>query len=304
MKWYESICRIIRRLFKRNKNNSDEFDWELLLFGRGSSTKERASDISEFQKKHELKETGVIDGPTLRRKYTEHESIVTLIEDKVEETRKNEIICDGKKIPIEWSLIRTFNNIKGLELPENCYKKYDGHREPTMFVAHWDVCLSSQSCFNVLKKRGISVHFCIDNDGTIYQLMDTNDIGWHAGNRKVNAASIGVEISNAYYLKYQETYRLKHFGLRPVWKNSRVHGRTLEPHLGFYDVQIQAFKALAKALNLAYGIPLIAPMENNKFVETIYDDAAKAKFKGVVSHYHITKRKIDCAGLNLDEVLK
>jgi hypothetical protein len=45
-------------------------------------------------------------------------------------------------------------------------------------------------------------------------------------------------------------------------------------------------------------------MENNQLVETIYNDARNAKFKGVVSHYHITKRKIDCAGLRLDKILK
>ena len=134
--------------------------------------------------------------------------------------------------------------------------------------------------------------------------MDTNHVAYHAGSRKVNNASIGVEISNAYYPKYQKNYILKGFGKRPLLEDSRVHGRTLKPHLGFYPEQIKAFKALAKSLNGIYDIPLVAPMENNQLVETIYNDAKNAKFKGVVSHYHITKRKIDCAGLKLDEVLK
>ena len=46
----------------------------------------------------------------------------------------------------------------------------------------------------VLEKRGISTHFVIDNDGTIVQLVDCNDIAWHAGNRKVNNASIGIDL--------------------------------------------------------------------------------------------------------------
>jgi len=303
MKWYESICKI----FSKNKSAQkeiDALDWEKALFGKSSSKEEFAGKISKFQEKYDLPETGHIDSSTLRRRYTEHESVLSVIEGKVEIHDYKKIICDDIRIPIEWDQVKLFNHPKNLKLPEKCYKKYDDHREPTMFVAHWDVCLSSKSCFNVLEKRNLSVHFLIDNDGTIHQIMDTNDIAWHAGNKKVNNKSIGVEISNAYYPKYQDIYRMKNFGLRPVWKNSRVHGRTLEPHLGFYDVQIQAFKALAKALNHAYGIPLVAPMENNKFVETIYDDAVKARFKGVISHYHITKRKIDCAGLNLDEVLK
>lgn len=214
------------------------------------------------------------------------------------------IIVDGKNHFINWDKVVTFKDDGGWELPEYCYRKSRTPRQPHMFMAHWDVCLSSHSCYRVLLKRKLSVHFLIDNDGTIYQVMDTNDVAYHAGSRKVNNASIGVEMSNAYYPKYQVNYVKKGFGTRPLLTDSVVHGKTLEPHLGFYPEQIKAFKALAKSLNGAYDIPLIAPMENNHLVETIYSDAKNAKFKGVVSHYHITKRKIDCAGLRLDEILK
>ena len=214
------------------------------------------------------------------------------------------IIANGEVYPIDWNKVKNFGAEGGLELPSNCYRKASGLRHPTMFMAHWDVCLSSKSCYNVLINRNLSVHFLIDNDGTIYQVMDTNDVGFHAGSRKVNNASIGVEISNAFYPKYQTTYIKRGHGMRPIVKDAQVHGKTLEPHLGFYPIQIKAFKALAQALNRIYNIPLVAPMENNQLVETIYNDAKNAKFKGVVSHYHITKRKIDCAGLKLDEVLK
>ena len=214
------------------------------------------------------------------------------------------IIANGQLWHIEWDKVKNFRTEDGMELPINCYRTAPAKRKPTMFVAHWDVCLSSASCFKVLSKRKLSVHFLIDNDGTIYQIMDTNDIAFHAGSRKVNNTSIGVEISNAYYPKYRESYITRGFGMRPLVKDAKVHGKTLEPHLGFYPVQIEAFKALAKTLNKIYDIPLVAPMENNQLVETIYNDAKNAKFKGVVSHYHVTKRKIDCAGLKLDEVLK
>ena len=220
------------------------------------------------------------------------------------EKDKRFIICNGNDVPIDWDNVITFNSPEGFTLPKNCYRKAKNERKPTMFVAHWDVCLSSKSCFNVLKKRGISVHFCIDNDGTIYQLMDCNDIGWHAGNRKVNNNSVGVEISNAYYPKYQELYRTRGFGPRPIWRNAKVHERKLKPFLGFYDVQIEAFKALTKALHNAYGIPLAAPMDGKNLLKTVDSDVSKGTFKGVINHYHVTKRKIDCAGLKLDKILK
>jgi len=216
----------------------------------------------------------------------------------------NHIICNGRSVKIDWEKVITLDDPTGRTLPDNCYKTVKKERTPNMFVAHWDVCLSSKICFNVLKKRKLSVHFLIDNDGTIYQIMDTNHIAYHAGNRKVNNNSIGVEISNAYYPRYQKTYVQKGHGERPLLADSQVHGRTLEPHLGFYPVQEQAFAALAKALNKAYGISLEVPMENGQMVKTIYKDAYAGTFNGVVNHYHITKRKIDCAGFKVDEVIK
>tara|TARA_Y100000310_G_scaffold298886_1_gene333238 strand:- start:323 stop:1120 length:798 start_codon:yes stop_codon:yes gene_type:complete len=220
------------------------------------------------------------------------------------ERKENYIICNGEHVSIEWDNVITFDNIGGLLMPKNCYKKAKNKRTSTMFVTHWDVCLSSKSCYNILKKRKISVHFLIDNDGAIYQTMDCNDIGYHAGNWKVNTKSVGVEISNAYYPKYQNIYRSRGFGPRPIYNNVKVHGKTLEPFLGFYPVQKQAFQALAKALNKAYNIPLKAPMNGDQLSQTIVPEVYKGTFKGVINHYHITKKKIDCAGFKLDEVLE
>ena len=42
------------------------------------------------------------------------------------------------------------------------------------FVIHFDVCGTSRRCFEVLQdKRGLSVHFMLDIDGTIYQTLDS-----------------------------------------------------------------------------------------------------------------------------------
>jgi len=235
-----------------------------------------------------------------RRSVTSQEAEKISLEAKRE---KNFIICNGKQVPIEWDEVILFDSSAGLSLPKNCYKRAKNERVPTMFVSHWDACLSSKSCFNILKKRKLSVHFLIDNDGTIYQIMDCNDIGYHAGNWKVNTKSIGVEISNAYYPKYQDIYRSEGFGPRPTWKNVEVHGRTLDPFLGFYPWQEQAFQALAKALHKVYDIPFETPMKDNAAITTVVPEVVAGTFKGVVNHYHITKRKIDCAGFDLDEVL-
>ena len=84
---------------------------------------------------------------------------------------------------------------------------------------------------------------------------------------------------------------------------SQVHGTTLDAHLGYYPVQVEAYKALVKSLSDHYDIPLECPMESGELITTVHEPSAAAEFKGVVSHYHLTKRKIDCAGLPLDEIL-
>ena len=180
-------------------------------------------------------------------------------------------------------------------------------RKIRYFVNHWDVCLSSNSCQNVLDKRGISVHFLIDNDGTIYQTLDLQHAAWHAGSSRTNRPSVGVEITNAYYTKYQDWYIKNGFGPRPVIKDAWVHASKLEPFLGFYPVQIEALKALWKSIHESVEIPYDTPANQFGKTSTKYEQkVAYGKFSGFVSHYHVSKSKIDCAGLDirtfLDEV--
>ena len=174
-----------------------------------------------------------------------------------------------------------------------------------MVVTHWDAALSAHSCYKILKKRGISSHFAIDNDGTIYQFVDPQHIGWHAGNTRVNNTSIGIDFSNAYYMKYQNYYRKRGFGMRPVITDSVVHGVKLGDHLGYYDVQLDAYKALLKCLLNHYNIEARCPLDETGNTKREVDiSAAQGNFKGVVSHYHLTNRKIDCAGLDINKLLK
>ena len=75
--------------------------------------------------------------------------------------------------------------------------------------------------------------------------------------------------------------------------------------MGFYDVQLQALQALMKAIHKAYDIPLECPLSpNNKTSTGICKAAVNGKFNGFISHYHLTNRKIDCAGLDLKTLLE
>jgi hypothetical protein len=242
---------------------------------------------------------------TFRRLWTERQAEID--EHKPTDPHySNYIVFNGELHPIEWDKFVLWSEQGGLETKPGHYYDYAGRpkRKIRYFVNHWDVCLSATSCQSVLNKRGASVHFLIDNDGTIYQTLDMQHAAWHAGSSRTNRPSIGVEISNAYYTKYQERYVKNGHGERPIMEDAWVHGKKLDPFLGFYPAQIEAVKALWKAIHKATGIPYEAPVNQFDKTSTKYEqDVAYGSFSGFVSHYHISKGKIDCAGLDIKTLL-
>ncbi len=84
-----------------------------------------------------------------------------------------------------------------------------------------------------------------------------------------------------------------------------VHGKILDPFTGFYPEQLEALKALWKAISNATGIPYETPTNQFGTTSTKYEQSvAYGKFSGFVSHYHVSKRKIDCAGLDIKALLE
>ena len=252
-----------------------EFDEELL------------DEIVKFQVEHDLKPDGLVGSMTFRRLLTSRETLDT-------EEKENYILINGERVYVDW-------DVKIDLIKPGAFSKQKKTRKPNMIVTHWDVCTSAASCKKVLEARNISTHFCIDNDGVVYQYLDTNDIGWHAGG--VNKYSIGVDLSNAYYTKYNSIYKKRGFKERPILSNSYVHGRKLKPHLGYYAVQIEAYKRLISTLCKHHNIPLSVPEKNNQLITSVHKPAAKGKFNGIVCHYHLTRKKIDCAGLKLKKIV-
>lgn len=83
-------------------------------------------------------------------------------------------------------------------------------RTVDQFVIHYDVCGTSRQCFRVLHDvRGLSIHFMLDIDGTIYQTLDLKERAWHATTS--NDRAIGIEIAN--------------IGAYPVPRESRLAAR-------------------------------------------------------------------------------
>jgi hypothetical protein len=299
-----------------NSASAEKLSWTPAWFGAVSFDDDLVAAVKKWQKKHKIKADGLVGPSTYRRIWTERQSNISSYLPATDVSVAGEleacsdekyIIHNGKPLPINWHKVVLWDQPTGLKSAPGTYYDYSGKtdRKPTMFVNHWDVCLSSASCAKVLANRGISVHFCIDNDGTIYQLLDTQHGAWHAGGGKWNHNSIGVEISNAYYEKYQDWYVNNGFGERPVVTDAMVRSKRLSPHLGFYDVQIRALKALWKAISSGIGIPLVSPPDDGGLAVSNTSPSAKAcSFSGFISHYHLSSGKIDCAGLDIAKLCK
>jgi N-acetylmuramoyl-L-alanine amidase len=191
------------------------------------------------------------------------------------------------------------------------------------FVIHFDVCGTSRQCFNVLHDhRGLSVHFMLDVDGTIYQTLDLKERAWHA--TISNARSVGIEIANmgAYevggknpFAQWYETEpngqtrlkipeRLGDGGVRT--KGFVGHPARSEPITGVvqgdeliqYDFTPEQYEALSRlTATLCKVFPRIAcdcPRDaaGKVIPQKLPDDELK-NYHGVLGHYHIQTNKND-----------
>ena len=282
-----------------NKMQANRYEWKPSWFDCFDFNEELVESIKKFQTKNGLIADGLCGPTTYRRMWTQRESNLDYVDELIMDSDQHRyIIHNGNPIKIHWPKVVLWDQPYGLQCKKGSYSDKSGKkdREPKFFVTHWDVCLSAKSCAKVLQKRGLSVHFCIDNDGTIYQLLDTQHVAYHAGS--FNARCIGVEVSCAYATKYQSWYKKNGFGERPIIDDAIVHGKKLSPFLGFYQIQKNALAALWEAISRACDIPLELPEEEN----TISHDVISNKFSGFCCHYHLTTRKIDCAGLDLHDI--
>ena len=287
-----------------NQASAAKLGWAPEWFGAYDFDENLLKKIRNFQRMHRLTADGMCGPTTYRRIWTDREAKLEHYEpvDRSGGQKTNHIIYNNDYFPIEWDKVVLPFNAGGKKMGSG-YKKMTKLRKPKMFVCHRDAALNADSCYKILKKRGLSIHFTIDNDGTIFQYLDMNHIAYHCG--KHNPTTVGVEISNAYYPKYQSWYRRHGYGERAMVKNAHVHGNKMKPFMDFYPAQVGALKALMKACHGALDIPLECPLDSNGDTSYAVDtNAVKNRFKGFVSHYHISKNKIDCAILDLKALLE
>jgi N-acetyl-anhydromuramyl-L-alanine amidase AmpD len=189
-------------------------------------------------------------------------------------------------------------------------------------VLHYDAAGTSRRCYRVLQdERGLSVHFLLDVDGTIYQTLDLRDQAWHA--TKANPRSIGIEIANlGAYPRGQagvldRSYRADAAGPRLVLpeddgeggvrspgfvarprRPDRIRGVVQGAELEQFDFTPQQYDALAKlAAALCVVFPKIAPDvprdERGEVRVTALSDTEFESFHGILGHFHVQANKQD-----------
>lgn len=162
------------------------------------------------------------------------------------------------------------------------------------FVIHHDGCSSADMCFNVLQnERGLSCHFLIDNDGTIYQTIDLALMAYHAAEWNTN--SIGVELCNrGDALREPNLYQSGKHGPKRNVKKVKINNHTILAY-EYTPQQIDAMTRLGRALQrLLPNLPAEFPQSSPG--QASWDTmpaSASFRFAGYIAHYHLTTQKWD-----------
>lgn len=190
------------------------------------------------------------------------------------------------------------------------------------FVLHYDSKGSSQQTFGILQKRGLSSHFLLDVDGTIYQTLDLRERAYHA--TIANSRSIGIEIANlgAYppgeTKEFEAWFHTAENGEvimrpppelgptevftpdfvarpdRPGLVRGSIHGHELDQY-DFTPEQYTALSKLVAALHRVFPkLVLNYPRDGDgRLLLTAMSAEEFQKFHGLIGHFHIQRNKID-----------
>ncbi|MDP3987216.1 MAG: N-acetylmuramoyl-L-alanine amidase [Nanoarchaeota archaeon] len=288
-----------------NQASASHLGWNPSWFNSTCFDDKLVEEIKKFQSLNKLVVDGLCGPKTFKsiKNDREMKAAIWIEQQKAKESalkKKSVIYNDAKsfEIDIDKELFVGMNEPGSLLASGGKYRDRHGH-EVKMIVVHHDACLTSHSCYNVLERRGLSIHFMIDYDGKIYQSTDLVYSAQHAGN--VNSFSIGIEVNSPMEEKYNKFYTSKGLSPRPIIKKWVSNGKSYKNFLGYYPEQISSLKKLLKSLCINLNIPLEAP-NTHDFSQQAFDGG----FKGVVGHYNVDpiKSKWDAAGIDLSALME
>ncbi len=184
-------------------------------------------------------------------------------------------------------------------------------------VLHYDACGSSSRCFHILHDiRGLSCHFLLDVDGTIYQTLDVKERAWHAG--PTNDRSIGIEIAHfgafstmekadTHYILEGDRIRLNPdsvagtsaadappYPARDLLFEGKIHGQQLYQR-DFTEAQYRSLESLL--ITLCRTLPRIEPviprLEDGSMNDRLRPEPPGEPVAGIVGHWHVGTHKVD-----------
>ena len=164
----------------------------------------------------------------------------------------------------------------------------------SQLVIHFDGCVNSRSCFRSMHNRprpgggcGLSAHFMIDTDGTIYQTLDLAERAFHA--EQANSISVGVEMCNRGRYDPGEMGRLPaEYRTRPH-RPVTINGSTFDAY-DFRPEQYDSLISLCRALLRTFPKiqPVIPERDGQPLLETLEQPS---EFHGIVGHLHVDLQK-------------
>jgi N-acetyl-anhydromuramyl-L-alanine amidase AmpD len=154
--------------------------------------------------------------------------------------------------------------------------------ETRAVVLHWTGGRrGAAGVFETLRERGLSVHFVVEADGTVWQFADCDRRCSHAG--PANGWSIGIEIVNP----AGATLSAKDSADGRTVAECSIRGRRVR-HASFTAAQTRSALALTRAVCAAWGLPFRA-----RAGEGTATARELADFRGVLGHYEISDQKTD-----------
>lgn len=167
-------------------------------------------------------------------------------------------------------------------------------------VLHHDVTPTSEKCFSVLISRGLSTHFMINHDGTLYQALDVYHASWATGPN--NDRCIAIDLNNPVQLEFAKNDPAN--PPRSVFQG-KING-PMKVALGYTDAQyatlIALFRAFITPLKIdakTYWIPMRAMAQRffpplnaeGQVIDRLIAD--HVNFVGFMGHWHCEAQKWD-----------
>lgn len=212
---------------------------------------------------------------------------------------------------------------EGTPMPETAEDLARVQELVDQFVIHYDACGTSRRCFEVLHdERGLSCHFLLDLDGTVYQTLDLRERAWHA--TIANSRSVGIEIAHVGAYRADRPSPLEDWyvpdasgapriALPVAWGDpgfQRVgfvpRASRPEPVVGLiqgrelkqYDFTAEQYEAL---IRLTAGLCRIFPKlrcdyprdQHGNLIRTALSCGEFDGYAGLLGHFHVQMNKVD-----------